>query len=436
MSLSNYRDRSRMVVALLLGAMAAAACAGRGTDADDEPLARSDADGGDGSRTPPPDGADGSFDDGGVPVDAEADGADGRVPCSADGWCITPLPSSTTPTSLRSVWADDTGVAWAVSDEGNVFRWDGQSWTLARAGNDALYAIWGSGPTDLWITSATGILHGTGPSSSSLTWTLIPLSELPGDVDTVLEAVGGTSANDVWFAGSRQIASGSARYGVARVVRHRGLGGGGAPSFELESDLSTAELPPVGPNSFKWDKVLGTPTGELVIAGAEARSSGPYAQSVLRRVVEPSGETTWVEMFASFGASASCADYVVTTKRGVTLGMARANRVWLMSNFNGRSTGLAVGTFDSDSRATTWECSRMGTDQYLERSGLFATSATELWSVAAWGRINHYDGTNWRVSAVTATNLPITSDLYAISGAAGTIWAVGRDIALRNVRPL
>jgi len=61
---------------------------------------------------------------------------------------------------------------------------------------DALHAIWGSGPNDIWVVGDSGtVLHYDGTSFEPSTVQL-PLGRKPN-----LYGVWGSSANDVWIVG-------------------------------------------------------------------------------------------------------------------------------------------------------------------------------------------------------------------------------------------
>ena len=79
--------------------------------------------------------------DGGVDdaADAARADADASVLCSPDGFCHLPVPVSD---SLRAVWGDGAGTVWAVSDKGDVLRWDGTAFLVhATAAEPALHHL-------------------------------------------------------------------------------------------------------------------------------------------------------------------------------------------------------------------------------------------------------------------------------------------------------
>lgn len=435
---------------LLLGALAAAACADDDS-ATDPKLPEDTTDASAPGATIEAGASDSSVDDAGpdAATDAVSDDAETGVPgCSKEGWCLAALPTGAEKATLVGVWGDGQGVAWAVSKEGSVLRWDGTSWSVARSGTDQLYAVWGSGPTDVWVTSSAGILHGTGPSSASLAWTLTPLASLPGDATTVLSTIGGTSATDVWAGGSRNEQAGSTFYGVGRVLHY--LGEGHDPAWELDTFLSTGNvLPPDGPSQIRWEKIQGTSSGDLYLSGKSSAGrieipSTLWTRSVKRRVVQDDGSIVWNEMYdsispngdegtpcASFRQNANLLDGATGKDAPVAMG-ARGDRVWLASGTADQGERYAIGTFDGTASTTAWSCNVFGLGDSIFRNAIWVAGDNDAWSVGPLGRVNHFDGTTWKTAGLTATTLPIVNDLYDIWGDEQEIWVVGNSIALRK----
>lgn len=105
---------------------------------------------------------------------------------------IRSLPSGTSQT-LRSVWADVSGSAWAVGDAGTMVRWQGlqrQSWPALLPPD--LRAIWGASMSDAWAVGTQGTLQ----RLLSESWTT--QTALGGQA---LNAIGGNRADNVWVVG-------------------------------------------------------------------------------------------------------------------------------------------------------------------------------------------------------------------------------------------
>lgn len=72
-----------------------------------------------------------------------------------------PLPTDATIAAITGFAANDV---WAVGSEGTLVHYDGKTWTrialpVADPAKDDLFAIWGSGPDDLWIVGRNTLLY-------------------------------------------------------------------------------------------------------------------------------------------------------------------------------------------------------------------------------------------------------------------------------------
>ena len=101
---------------------------------------------------------------------------------------------SGTSETLRSVWVDASGEAFAVGDNGTILHWDGSAWSAMTAPSDPwfgtpLHGVWGTSPTNVFAVGASGtLLRYRGGS-----WTTIPL-----EVVADLTDVWGTLENNVF----------------------------------------------------------------------------------------------------------------------------------------------------------------------------------------------------------------------------------------------
>jgi len=234
-------------------------------------------------------------------TDADADvDVDAASPtCSIDGYCHTTLPS---PQTLRDVWSDGLGVAWAVSAQGNILRWDGASWSIVHTVPGRLLAIWGSGPTDLWAGGDDGLFHGTGATSSAIMWAAVAT---PGDATIPINSIWGTGPTDVWAVGRPQPPS---RPRVGRVLHFGGDGGDGAPTWSVDS----LSLQPIG-----FIEVWGS-SGSDVWIGGDRGSSGREQGVVFRRTSRCRSTPT--------AAGSGCSPPVAPPRRTTSGSSARARR--------------------------------------------------------------------------------------------------------------
>jgi hypothetical protein len=103
----------------------------------------------------------------------------------------------TGPYGVHDVWGSTSSDVWAVQPLGRVIRWNGTSWTQVTHGltTDPLYAVWGSGPNDVFIaggSSAAVIIHWDGADWSDVS---------PGGSGSVRE-LWGSGPDDVYAVGN------------------------------------------------------------------------------------------------------------------------------------------------------------------------------------------------------------------------------------------
>src|SRR5437899_4462576 len=93
-----------------------------------------------------------------------------------------------------AVWGATGSDVFAVGDDGNIWHYDGTSWTAQPSGTtQVLYGVWGSGRKDVFAVGAGGtILHYDGTS-----WTV-----QPSGTPQVLYGVWGSGGTDVFAVGS------------------------------------------------------------------------------------------------------------------------------------------------------------------------------------------------------------------------------------------
>lgn len=113
---------------------------------------------------------------------------------SSDGLTMTAQASGTS-SDLNAVWAASSQDLWTVGNFGLVRRWNGSRWEALPVPEQPRWAelrgIWGASPEEVYIVGTLGVLRWDGARL-----TREPLS-LGG-----LAAIGGTSRQDVWVAGS------------------------------------------------------------------------------------------------------------------------------------------------------------------------------------------------------------------------------------------
>ncbi len=357
--------------------------------------------GGGGSET-----ADGGLD--GSP-DAMAD-ADASVLCSPDGFCHLPVP---TPDSLRAVWGDDVGTVWAVGAEGNILRWDGTALVVHQKVSSPLYAIWGSGPTDIWVAGESGIFHGQGATSASVTFTAAAY------VPTVpIRSIHGFDPNDVWFVGG--VSDWEREEGV--VLRYTGPKGAAEP--ELEHD-------PIEAEGGGFTAVWGSSREDMWLA-----SSTQFGQ--VARVFHGAGDGTGGTTFEEVEVKAEIPDLGLVLSEvvgGIHVPdtFIAGNISWFGFMYLGVVWSGATHPPDGDAGAVVWGNDDLwGEGWAFAVRGIYGTSRNDVWFVGETGRIRHFDGAKWSLARVTIDKMPFVEDLYGIWGGSKDIWVVGDKTVLRK----
>ncbi len=353
------------------------------------------------------------------PVDAAADAADatkgdaGVRECSDDGFCHTVLPPGET---LRGVWGDGQGIVWAVSETGRILRWDGNAWSIHTSTPDnAFYAIWGSGPTDIWVSGATGLMHGTGDSSAAIVFSVV---DAPGDSTLTLKSIWGTGPNDVWAVGGDQNLNGPSPWPArGRVVHYTGPDPDGGSGWTLDNE---------DPVAFRT--VWGTPNSGVWMQGAVEASAanGGSIKTIIRR--RAPGASGWVEVPMPPGSTNSGGPH----PREIFAAAATSDTsMWLVGRTQGFVRAYYHGTSTDNGQTYSWTLiERVAWD--LEVNAFWGTANSE-WSVGEHGRIRRWDGAKWQQPAIMVSHVPVTAPFYAAWGTSGDdFWAVGKGIAVHK----
>lgn len=342
-------------------------------------------------------------------VEADADGEAAAPTCSVEGFCHTALPPAQT---LRGVWGDGLGVAWAVSEQGSVLRWNGSSWSIAHTAPGKLFAIWGSGPTDLWAAGESGVIHGGGATSSAIVWTPVLL---PGNATIPILSLWGTGPTDLWAVGSTPTPFGEAR--VGRVLHFTGSG---AQPWSVD---------PISSLPMAFLDVWGT-SGTDVWIGGDKGTGFSKVGAVLRRTSGDGG----AEAGASFREIALPTDpqthdgeLAIFTAGGATT----TNDVWVFGRSNATLPTAWRGT-RGDGGVFDWTVQTTQSSDKLVWD-VWGTSRNDAWSAGEYGGLRHWDGSTWAQSRITVTSYPITSTFHAAWGdGKGELWFVGDGIALHK----
>lgn len=343
-------------------------------------------------------------------LDAESDGrATGT--CSEHGFCHTPIPGNAT---VVAAWGDGHGAVWAVTEAGTVLRWDGAVWKAHVTLDGPLTAIWGSGPTDVWIAGRRGLWHGSGDTPDTLDFAI---TTLPGDDAAPIVSVWGSSADDVWAVGG----STTEIPHVARVLHFARASSGTDPNWELD---------PLSAEPLAFTHVWGSREGGVWLSGlayddAEFADYGvvyrrsPHAPGAGSFVAEPLPGRDDGPPFGRFAGARSVA----------TL----ADGEFLVLGTTGDTRGAYWRARTTDGgRTFAWTFEESPVSGIAENAA-WGTRHDDVWIGSDFGQLKHWDGRSWKPAILTLTGYPVTAPLRGFWGIGGEeLWVVGDGIALRR----
>ncbi len=358
---------------------------------------------------PAPDGG-GAETEAAAEVPDAAPDVDATLPlCSKDDFCHTVVPTGL---SLIGVWGDGTGVVWALSSDGDIVRWDGSAWNIHQQTGAQGHSIWGSGPTDVWVASGGGILHGTGASSASLVFSTV--DDLPGDPNVPISSIWGTGPDDIWAVGMFQDWEQWPPVFSGRVL-HFGGAGEGDGTWTSDDELASMGL------GFR--AVWGSSTSGVWLDGLGADDMGAF----IRLVRRPKGASDWT----------------VTSLPGLqdyAIGLHGAALISDSSVLLSGVTGVPEESFKTTWRGTSADNGATFKWTYAnqpfwmrEAFAYWGTGANDAWGVGENGLVSHWNGTTWTQAVLRVTDAPVGKTLRAIWGTSNDdLWVVGDGIALHK----
>lgn len=126
------------------------------------------------------------------PSDAWAVGSDGLI-MHWDGTSWTTTPSNTY-ADLRAISGSAPNDIWAVGVNGTVLHWDGTSWSpRAISGTSSLHGVYTPSASDTWIVGDGGKTYRYVPANSG--W------QVDMNAGGALFAISGTGPSDIWAVG-------------------------------------------------------------------------------------------------------------------------------------------------------------------------------------------------------------------------------------------
>lgn len=344
-------------------------------------------------------------------ADARADGATSL--CSADHFCHSEIPEGS---NFLGVWADGQGIVWAVTVEGDVVRWDGTKWSIHQhlTVESGIFSIFGVSPTDIWVPTDVGLMHGTGATSESLVFAPVTV---PGDETMIIKSVWGTGPNDVWAVGGNELWD--IPTAVGRVAHFTGPVEDGGGGWSLDDAFPADSVEP----QAAW----GSPTSGLWIYASKAIEY-EFAGVVMRRLP---GATTWTTVDLPQDSSTP---QLPGPHYFTGAGLSSDDSVWL-AGFGGaqsvpvvyHGTKAAAGNGNFDWTYTK----RYDWDRPI--SGFFGFAANDTWAMGQSGFLQHWDGTSWKQAATRVGDLPVANNFWAAHGVSkDDFWVVGDAVALHR----
>ena len=314
------------------------------------------------------------------------------------------LPDPADSVTVVAVWGTSATDVWAAANHhldsnwgyGNLYHYDGTSWTDVAATQSMLLLTggWSSSPTDVWISATSGMLHYDG---SDLTFDVVGGREYSAS----LLAVTGLSANDLFAVGWD-----------GAIVRRTASG------WTSMSERYLGYLEGV------FNGLWGSSPGDVWAVGkmriGHRTGTGwtfdPSPGYTLLNAVWGSGPTdVWATGDNGAMAHYDGEQWSAVSAAGVT---ASLNAVWGTSSTNAWAAG-ANGTV-LKWNGTVWSASTVGTVRW---NGVWGSSASNVFLVGDSGRVRRWNGSAW-----ASMNNSSSAHLLDVWGAGpGDVYAVGED---------
>lgn len=334
---------------------------------------------------------------------AQLDAGDaGPVTCTAE-WCSVPL-DGIGDVSLNAIWGSGPSDVWVAGTRGFAAHFDGAKWDIRRPKTLlAIFSLWGSGPSDVWAgNSGRSMFHWQGTSWQE--------TSIAPDEDRVVLTMSGSGPDNVLAllepSTDRFTSCGEEfgfKFGYCPAV-YRLSDVAGKPTWRLATTESF-----VCKNLFVDSSTCASLGGLWVGASGE-----PWLVGQGGKALRPSG------------AAAVRPAFPASIEETHSIGMLEAvsgsspTDVWAVG---------AAGAIRHFTGGSDWAPVPSPTSEHLR--AIWVASPSEAWSVGANGTVLRWDGKSWRVSATppAATN----RTLYGVWGSAGgDVWAVGEHVLLRH----
>lgn len=409
--MSSSKDRrSRWArVALVQGGAAAIAFGWVSACADGDPLAE---------PTPPI-----------IEAAAPAPVVDGAIEAAAPRCtarlCSVPVPADGR-AGLYAIWGSGPGDVWVGGSRGTVLHYDGAAWSRVPVDTlNAFYSVWGSSASEVWFGSTNRALFRTKGWSDAGAEAGAQLTAAGWPAGPETTDVSGSDEGRVWSlwgsGAGRVVAVGEAMRGFQY------LDNTGTTFFEYSIDMRVIEgktdagAPRWRPVVCRDDSSNGGAKADCYVMGLNAVWGSSSADLVvaasdgrLRRVggLTPGGD----------GSEISWSTIETGTKANLTAVWGTATDNFLVVGERGtllRSDGITVTAID------------LATKQDLR--AIWGSGPNDIWIVGEASTVFHYDGVAWRKE--TVDDRTGEHALYGVWGTAGgDVWVVGEDVLLRFSR--
>ncbi len=265
--------------------------------------------------------------------------------------------------ALSGVWGSGPDDVWTVGVEGTVLHYDGTEWSQVRGGmGRELYGLHGFPSGTVYAAGASIVLRSYGSG-----WDIVV-----ADKDSPHHAIWGESENDLFVVGG----------GINYIMRIRT--GGRWSGQDVPGGWGT------------YRGVWGSKSSDVFAGGSRLMHFDGVSWTVMM------GATANLQVADVWGSSPTD---VYAVQDGVNPGML---------HYDGTGwTTVALPDVE-------WEEGHMG-QPYL--TGLWGSSATDIFAVGAPGAILHFDGQGW-----TAMDSGTDVFLHAVGGSSPeNVYAVGED---------
>lgn len=352
-----------------------------------------------------------SIEDGGVDGTPDVVDAGARI-CSDDGFCHSVVPAGR---DLKAVWGDGLGTVWAASADGDVLRWDGGSWKQHTKVAAGVTAMWGSEPTDVWIATGGGLVHGEGASPDALVFASV---DLPGNAAIPITSVWGTGPDDVWAAGGLVPISFPPAPSSGRVVHFTGNSPDGGSGWAVDDDASSRSI------AFRggWSS---SGTGHWLHGVRSAPFTNPAAVVLRRRPGAAAWEVVDLPPDPNGRSFPQAREIVAASTSSDT-------SVWCAGRTGDGTQAMWHGTSADGGETFTWTFLARG---FWERpiAAFWGAAPNETWAVGDTGLVTRWDGSGWKQAALRVSEVPVGKSFRAIWGAnANDFWVVGDEVALHR----